>query len=210
RIERRELKVLWSEDARRFIEAVKNERLEALYSVALSLGLRRGEALGLRWSDVDLEARRLTVARSLQRIEGKLQIVETKSASARRTISLPQIAIRVLRNHRARQLQDRLIAGSEWEDTGLIFTNHDGRAVDPMALYRDFRRVLKKAGLPPIRLHDLRHSAAALMLSQDVPLKTIQEILGHSSISVTAGFYAHVGEQLKHKAADAIDAALGT
>lgn len=207
-IVRHEIKVLWQDDARRLLEAVKGERLEALYSVALALGLRRGEALGLKWVDLDLDAGRLTVLRSLQRVAGKLQLVETKTSSGRRTITLPQIALRALREHRRRQLQERLIAGSEWNDSGLVFTNYRGIPLEPMTLRRDFRRVLAKAGLPAMRLHDLRHSAASLMLTLGVPLKTIQEVLGHSSIGVTAGFYAHLGDELKQQAADAMDAAL--
>jgi integrase len=208
RIVRHEIKVLWPDDARRLLEAVKGARLEALYSVALALGLRRGEALGLKWVDLDLDAGRLTVLRSLQRVAGKLQLVETKTNSGRRTITLPQIALRALREHRRRQSQERLIAGSEWNDGGLVFTGYRGTPLEPMTLRRDFCRVLAKAGLPAMRLHDLRHSAASLMLTLGVPLKTIQEVLGHSSIGVTAGFYAHLGEQLKQQAADAMDAAL--
>jgi integrase len=194
--------------ARQLLDAARGERLEALYTVALSLGLRRGEALGLQWQDIDLEAGRLTVCRALQRLRDGLRLVETKTVKAVRTIVLPRYAVRALREHRRRQLEERLFAGSQWHETSLVFTNRSGKPFDPMMLHRDFRRLLRKAGLPDIHFHALRHSAAALMLAQGVPLKTIQEVLGHSSIAVTSGFYAHVGEHLKQEAADAMDAAL--
>jgi integrase len=106
-------------------------------------------------------------------------------------------------------LEARLAAGAAWRDQDLVFTNPVGGPIEPVLLHRDFQRVLKKAGLPRIKFHALRHSAASLMLAQGVPLKTIQEILGHSSIAVTSGFYAHLGDELKQAAADAMDRALG-
>jgi integrase len=123
---------------------------------------------------------------------------------------LPQYAIRALRAHRARQAQQRLAAGAQWRYTlGLLFTNRDGGFVEPVDLHRDFRRTLVKAGLPSIKFHALRHCAASLMLREGVPLKMIQELLGHSSIAVTSGFYAHLDEEFKQQGADAMDRALG-
>jgi integrase len=205
-IRRAPVAYLQPEQARTLLDAANGERLQALYTVALSLGLRRGEALGLKWEDVDLEGGRLIVRRALQRLREGLTLVETKTAKGNRMVLLPQFAIRALRDHRRRQLEERLSAGSDWHDMGLVFTNRNGSPIDPMTLHRDFRRLLAKAGLAPIHFHVLRHSAAALMLVQGVPLKTIQEVLGHSSLAVTSGFYAHVGEELKRQAAAAMDA----
>jgi integrase len=211
RIERQPVRVLSGAEANRLLEVAKGERFEAIYSVGLALGLRRGELLGLTWQDVDLDGAHLRVLRSLQRISGKLQFTETKTPKSRRTLPLPQYAVRALRAHRVHQLEERLAAGSAWIDGGLdlVFSNRTGGPVEPVNLRRAYKRVLGRAGLPSIRFQDLRHSAASLMLAQGVPLKTIQEILGHSSIAVTSGFYAHLGEQLKREAADAMDRVFG-
>ncbi len=223
RIERPPVRVLSVDEARKLIEAAKGERLEALYTVALALGLRKGEICALSWDNLDLDGARLSVVNSLQRIrdrhttEGpktRLEIVETKTQKSQRTLPLPQYAVKALRAHRVRQMEARLAAGgAAWHDhQGLVFTNPAGNLggpVEPVLLGRDFRRLLKKAELPRIKFHALRHSAASLMLAQGVPLKTIQEILGHSSLSVTSAFYCHLGDDLKRQAADAMDRALG-
>ena len=212
RVERFEGKTLIPEQARQFLDTAKGERLEALYTVALSLGLRMGEALGLRWQDVDLDRRTLTVNRILERIGrgqgSKLLLVEPKTSRSRRTVNLPDAAIRALRGHKVRQLEERLMAGSRWQDNGLVFPNTLGTPLEPHSLHDDFKRILVKAGLPDIRFHDLRHSAASLMLALGIPLRSIQDILGHSSIALTANLYAHVGEQLRREAADAMDGLL--
>ncbi len=221
RIERPAVRVLSVDEARKFIEAAQSERFEALYCVALALGLRKGEICGLSWKNIDLDAARLTVVNSLQRIRNadagpgirktRLEIVETKTQRSQRTLLLPQYAVRALRSHRLRQMEARLAAGPDWPGgVDLVFTNQIGAPVEPVSLHRAYKRLLKKAGLPDIKFHALRHSAASLMLAQGVPLKTIQEILGHSSIAVTSGFYAHLGEELKREAADAMDRVLGS
>ena len=210
RIERPAVHALSADQARTILQATVGTKYEALYALALSTGSRRGELLGLRWPDVDLEAGRLSITQSLQRIEGRLQLSEVKTARSRRTIPLPQYAIRALKAHRARQAQQRLAAGAQWRDTlGMIFTNDSGGFVEPVNLRRDFLRTLAKAGLPPMRFHNLRHGAATLMLREGVPLKMIQELLGHSSIAVTSGFYAHLDDEFKRQGADAMDRALG-
>jgi len=211
--------VLSIEEAHRFISAAQGERFEALYCVALALGMRKGEICALAWKQVDLEGARLSVVNSLQRIRDRnaapdtrktrLEIVETKTQKSQRTLPLPQYAIRALRAHRIRQIEAHLAAASEWREQGLVFSNSTGGPIEPVMLHRDFQRLLKKAELPRIKFHALRHSAASLMLAQGVPLKTIQEILGHSSIAVTSAFYAHLGEELKRQAADAMDAVFG-
>jgi integrase len=212
RVQRFEGKTLSPEQAKSLLGAAKGERLEALYTVALSLGLRMGEALGLRWEDIDLDRRTLTVNRILERIGrghgSTLQLVEPKTSRSRRTVNLPDAAGRALKAHRVRQLEERLAAGSAWCDHGLAFPTMKGTPYEPRELHVKFKLLLDKAGLPDIRFHDLRHSAASLMLAQGIPLRSIQEILGHGSIAMTANLYAHVGEQLKRQAADAMDAVL--
>jgi len=220
RIERPAVHVFSVDEARRFLEAAHGEPFEALYCVALALGLRKGEICALSWKNIDLDAARLSVINSLQRIRNldpdpgsrktRLEIVETKTQKSQRTVSLPQYAVRALRSHRVRQIEAKLAVGAQWPvGVDLVFTNQFGRPLEPVNLHRAYKRLLKKAGLPNVRFHDLRHSAASLMLAQGVPLKTIQEILGHCSIAVTSGFYAHLGEQLKREAADAMDRVLG-
>ena len=210
RMVRTERRTLSPDEARVFLNAAKDGKLEALYTVAVTLGLRMGEALGLRWQDIDLERRALTVNQTVERIgrghNSRLMMVEPKTSRSRRTLSLPGLATKAIRIHKIHQLENRLAAGPDWQDHGLVFSTGRGTPIEPRNLYRDFRRILKRAGLPVMRFHDLRHSAASLMLAQGIPLRSIQEILGHSSIAITANLYAHVGEQLKREAADVMDA----
>lgn len=149
-----------------------------LRRLGLALGLRRGELLGLRWADIGLDGARLGIVASLQRVGGKLELTETKTPKSRRTILLPQYAVRAFRAHRARQAEERLAAGNRWLDSALVFTNRLGRPVEPISLRRDFRRLLKKAELPMIRLHGLRHSAASLMLPEGVPSRRFRRSSG--------------------------------
>lgn len=210
RVKREEVEPLTPEQARAFLDAAKGERLEALYSVAVALGLRRSEALGLRWQDIDFEAETLRVRHSLQRIEGKLQLVEPKSLKSRRTIALPKATLKALKDHRKRQLEERMIAGSNWQDTDFVFTSTIGTPIEPDNLSRWFKPLLKKAGLPNIRFHDLRHTAASLLLVQGVSPRVVMETLGHSQISLTMNTYSHVMPVLQRDAAEKMDAILQT
>lgn len=131
RVPRRQVPVLTREQAQQFIEAVREDRLGALYTVALSLGLRQGETLGLRWAEVDLDGRTLTVGAALQRVPGRgLVLVEPKTKTSRRKIPLPRVCVAALREHRVRQLQERLLAGSLWVETGLVFTTMVGTGLE--------------------------------------------------------------------------------
>lgn len=196
------------DEARTFLDAVDGHRLEALFTVALACGLRQGEALGLRWQDVDVDGGTLRVSQQLQRIDGKLTLGEPKSKRSRRTIALPDIVRRALRAHRTRQLEERLLAGSAWRDTGFVFTTGIGTPLDPRNAQTAFKAVLRQAGLRPQRFHDLRHAAATLLLAQGVLPRTVMEILGHSQISVTMDTYSHIFPELKQDAADRMNAAL--
>jgi integrase len=205
RCERFKIEPLSPEEARALLEAAKGDRLEALYAVALACGLRMGEILGLRWRDVDLEQGRFAVSHALQRHKGAgLVLAETKTDRSRRTIALPAPLIAMLRTHRVRQIEERLLAGSRWRDTGFMFTSGIGTPLEPRRLFRVFKTMLKRARLPDIRFHDLRHSAASLMLAQGVPLRVVMEILGHSSISLTADTYSHVMPSLIQDATEKV------
>jgi integrase len=202
RVEKYEVQPITPEQARIFLQAIQGDRLEILFTVALSLGLRRGESLGLRWTDIDFENRTLRVKNSLQRIQGKLTLSEPKTKSSRRILDLPELLNCKLKEHRTRQLEEKLAAGHHWTDTGLVFTTRLGTPVDPRHVKRRLDPLLKKAGLPHYRVHDLRHFCASLLLAQGVPLKVVSEILGHSQINITADLYTHVLPSLRREAFD--------
>jgi integrase len=180
-----------------------------MLTVALATGMRRGEVLGLRWDDVDLDARQLAVRGTLKRMPKVGLVLDTpKTASATRAIPLPDHAVAVLREHRRQQNVERLAAGPEWQPTGFVFTTPIGSPVDPRNLTRDLHTVSTAAGLGPIRFHALRHTAATLMLTNGVPLEVISVTLGHASYAITADVYAKVGATLQRTAADVMDGLL--
>jgi integrase len=200
-IERAEVTILTPEQARIFLAAAKDDRLESLYWLALTTGMRRGEILGLRWQDVDLEEAVLTVRVQLQRIGGKAQLVEPKTATSRRTIALPPVTVEALKRQRTRQHQERLLAGSKWRDHDLIFASVIGTPMDAVTFARKFDQALKRAGLPHIRVHDLRHTVATFMLAQGIAPKLAMDALGHSNLSMTMGTYQHVTVHLRREIA---------
>lgn len=203
KVERAEFQPFGPEEARRLLVAAKGDRLEALFTVAIAMGLRQGEALGLTWDDVDLEAGRIHVRKQLQRVGGKLQRVELKTSSGRRTLTLPNLIVTALRDHRQRQLAAGIAP------TGFVFTATNGSPLDARNVVRSYKVLLGNAGLPDRRFHDLRHSAATLMLVQGVPARVVQAILGHSKIDITLGLYSHAIPELHQDAADRMDALLG-
>jgi integrase len=209
RVPHRPVEPLSPDEARQFLDAIRGDRNEALYSVAMALGLRKGEALGLRWPDIDLDGPALMVRFALQRVDGKRQLVEPKSERSRRTLPLPDIAVKALRTHRTRQLQERLVAGSRWQETGHVFTTTVGTPMDERKVSSDFKKALARARLSPKRFHDLRHTAASLLLAQGVHPRTVMETLGHSQVSLTLNTYSHVMPAVMRDAADKMDAILG-
>jgi integrase len=210
RQERRRFQAWDVEEARRFLEAVRGDRLEALYAVALALGLRQGEALGLTWANVDLDRGVLRVTHQLQWLDGIPQLVEPKSTSAVRVLRLPALLAEALRRHRIRQREERLAAGPSWRGNawGLVFTTQIGTPLDPKNLRRWFRRACLRAGVRPIRFHDLRHTCATLLLAQDIPARVVQEILGHSNVTLTLDTYTSVLPRHLSAAAERIDTLL--
>ena len=210
RIERREMRALSVAEVGRLLAATADDAHGPLYALAVGSGLRAGELCGLRRADVDLTARSLVVRRSLAKgYGGGYELGEPKTARSRRTVMLPAVAIEGLRRAKARQAAAKLAAGTAWQDRDrLVFTDAVGRPVRPDAVSAAFRATADRLGLP-VRLHDLSHTAASLMLAAGVPLKVVSEMLGHSSIGITADVYAHVTPELRREAADAMDRALG-
>jgi len=194
------------------LEVAKQDRLYALYALALTTGMRQGELLGLRWADVDLDRATVHVRQQLRRLKGEgMHFSEPKTARGRRTIALPDMAIDVLKLHRKAQLEARLAAGSLWQDYDLVFPNQTGKPMERQNINRrSFLPLLDKAGLPRIRFHDLRHSAATLLLAQGVHPKVVQERLGHSQISLTMDTYSHVLPDMQQEAARKPDAFFST
>jgi len=206
KVERFEIRPFTPDEARQFLSAIRGERLESLYSVALTMGLRQGEALGLRWQDVDLDLGNLRINKQLQRINGKFQLVEPKTPRSRRTLALPGSIVVGLREHRNRQLKERVVAGERWEASDLVFTTETGRPLDGTVVSHHFHRQLDRAGIMQRRFHDLRHSCATLLLVQGVSPRVVMDVLGHSQIALTMNTYTHVLPQLRREAAERMEA----
>jgi len=211
RVERPEPQPLTPEQARAFLAAVSEDRLAPLYTLALSLGARQGELLALTWPDVDMAGRTVSIRRTLQRYDGGWHLDPPKTERSRRTIALPASLVEMLRAHRSRQLEERLRAGPAWQGEqwgDLVFANEIGEPLPGTQLTRRFQAVLATLGLPRQRFHDLRHAAATFMLSEGVSLRTTMELLGHSTIAVTANTYSHVLPELQRDATDRVSALL--
>jgi integrase len=205
RVRRREVQPLTVEEAALLLDAVREDRLFALYAVALGEGLRRGEALGLRWSDIDLENDTLRVSVSLQRSDGELQLTEPKTARSKRTVPLPGACVEALTEHRQRQKQEEAAAPVWLNDWNLVFTTTIGTPLDPQNVLHQFQAVCERVGLPRLRFHDLRHTCASLLLAQGVEARVIMDTLGHSLIGTTLNLYAHVMPATQRDAAGKMD-----
>jgi integrase len=200
---RREMHTLTEEEVGRLFEATRGHRLRALWVLLVTTGLRLGEAQGLRWSDIDVANGRLVVNRALQRQTGSGHVfVEPKTARSRRTVYLAPGTLSALSEHRRRQVEDQLAAGPEWNNSGLVFTTAIGRPADGTWVSKWFHRALNQAGLPRVRIHDLRHTAATHLLRRGVHPKIVQELLGHSTISLTLDTYSHLAPALNAEVAN--------
>lgn len=209
------------DQAKKFLTVAKTHRLEALFSVALACGLRLGEATGLTWDDVDLETGEVRVRQQLQAVKKQLVLQELKTEKSRRTLIVPDVCLVALKEHRTKQLQERLKAGPRWVNSGLVFTTYRvckegkgehlkvGAGLHPRNVTRVLDGLLKAAQLPHLRFHDLRHSAASLLIAAGVELAEVSMLLGHSELRVTMDFYAHLQKQTAAKAARRMDAVLG-
>ena len=216
KVRREEIVPLDPPQARLFLDASQGEQFEALFVLSLTTGLRMGEALGLKWSDVDIEAATLRVNRQLQRMRrdsengapGTLAFSEPKNAS-RRTVDLSLRSCMALRSHRKRQMEERLRDGAVWRDHGLVFATTVGTPLDAQNIVnRHFKPLLKRSELPDIRWHDLRHTYATLLLARGVHPKYVQTALGHASIQLTLDTYSHWMPSMGRDTAAAIDDAL--
>jgi integrase len=209
RLQRQEMHALTREQAHQLLAAAAGHCLEALYVLAVTTGMRQGELLGLRWTDIDLQDGWLCVRQALQYQPGKGYVfVEPKTATSRRRIKLPTVAVERLSQHRIRQYRERLALGPAWTDLNLVFPNTVGKPMDGIHLLRrEFLPLLQRAGLPRIRFHDLRHTAATLLLSKrHASLNAVCQMLGHSNAAITVGVYGHVTGDMEHQTADAMDA----
>jgi len=187
------------EQARRFLDAVKGDRLEALYILGLTTGMREGELFGLRWADVNLDAGAVYVVRQL------------KTRSARRQVLLASVAVDALTRHLANQREECRQLGPAWDEQGLVFPNTVGRPLHSSNfLQRSFYPLLERAGLPHIRFHDLRHSAATLLLGLGIHPKIVSEMLGHSQIGITLDLYSHVTATMQQEAVRAFEGLFGS
>ncbi len=188
-----EIKPLTMEQAKILLSAAKGDALEALWVLALTTGMRRGEMLALKWQDINFEQSMLHVRRIFTRAPGRRYIEsEPKTEKSKRTIMLTSITVETLKQHRIRQLEARLQMGPEWEEHDLVFCTSLGTPLNPNTALERFKKLLKKAGLPDMRLHDLRHSIATILLSMGTHPKIVQELLGHNRIQETVDTYSQV------------------
>ena len=187
--------------------ATKDSRFEALFQVAITTGMRQMELLGLKWTDLDWIKRTIKVERQLIRPDGNTvpKYAPTKTKFGRRVVDLGVQTIEILRKHLERQQNERLTAGDRWVENGLIFTTRFGTPIHPRNLLREFKTLLKKTGVPPIRFHDLRHTAASLMLNHGVPVIVASRRLGHAKPSITLDIYGHLIPSMQAEAAQLLD-----
>ncbi|MFF4644714.1 tyrosine-type recombinase/integrase [Streptomyces sp. NPDC001389] len=204
RAKQREIRPWTLEETLAFLEAARGEALYAAFVLAIAMGLRRGELVGLRWSDLDLDKRVLHVRQQTQRRRGQLYQDDPKSRR-QRAVPLPAICIAPLRWHRLQQRAIFLETGVEWSEAGPVFATRNGRTVEPRNVYRAFTRVAAAAGLRVVRLHDARHGCATLLTAAGVAPRVIMEILGHSQISITMDVYTHVVDDTKREAISHMD-----
>ena len=209
RVERKEIMPLDRKQARTLLEETSGDRLEALYGLAVHTGMREGELLGLKWEDVDLECSVLRLRRAVVREGGKTAFGDLKTPKSRRSVRLTRAAAIVLRSHLKRQLEEMERLGSLYQPGGLVFATESGTLINPSNLRnRSFKPLLKRAGLPDICFHDLRHTCATLLLSQGTHPKLVQELLGHATIAMTLDTYSHFLPSMGDQTVRAMEAAL--
>jgi integrase len=202
----------------KLLPAIAQDRLFAAIFLGFGTGLRRGEVLALRWKDVDVRTGTLQVRQALVRVTNhnvpkgekrtRLLFQEPKTSPSRRTIPIPEACLAALKQHKARQAEEKLLLGQAYHDYGLVFCQADGKPIDPRNFLRSFDRLIAQAELPPIRFHDARHTFATLMLELGESPKTVQTMLGHSRVAITLDIYSHVSLELEKKAAAKLNAAL--
>lgn len=197
-----------AEDARKFLATVESDSLAAMWALLLARGLRRGEAAGLRWEHVGLADGSIRIVHTLVMVQGHVQESVPKTKTGRRTVPLDAHLVGLLTARRRSQAADRLRAGEAWTDSGYVFTNKLGERLSPDWISGRFEDLVRTAKLPRIRLHDTRHTAASIMVATRVPAKVVQEMLGHSHVSITLSLYAHVTPTMGREAGEALSASL--
>jgi integrase len=206
----KEMRPLTSQEARRLLQEARGNRLEALYVLAVTTGMRQGELLALKWQDVDLENATVSVRRTLTRSGGRYTLGEPKTKKSRRSIRLTTRAADALGQHLERQLSEMQVLGDAYADQGLVFTTNTGAPINPSNVrQRSFAPLLKMANLPRIRFHDLRHTCATLLLGKGTHPKLVQELLGHATVAITLDTYSHVMPGMGDQTARAMQDALG-
>jgi integrase len=182
---RRDLPAWSAEQLAAFLRHVRNDRLSALWRLLAMTGCRRGEALGLRWEDVDMAAGVIAIRQTLVPVDGKVCVSDPKTASGRRTIALDPVTLEALKDHAARQADEQSEWGAAWTDSGYVFMREDGHELDPHQISKEFQRQLAAAALPRIPLHGLRHTYATLALSSGTNPRIVSGRLGHSTVALT-------------------------
>ena len=208
-IRNKQMRPLTEDELLKFFEVAKEDRLFPAFVLVATTGLRRGEVCGLKWDCVDLEEGVLITRRQLLILDDGLHLEEdTKSKRGRRRITLTDDAVRELKAHRARQAEEQLLLGKAYQKNNLVFCKADGTKIDPREFTKHFQRLLEEAELPRVRLHDLRHTHASLLLARGVHPKVVQERLGHSSITMTLDLYSHMTPGLDEAAAATLNGLL--
>jgi integrase len=198
-----------TDEARDFLRAVKGGRHEAVWTTILMLGLRRSEVCGLRWEHVDFVNRSLRIAQSVQRVEGELRVMPTKSRRSNRTVPLPGRALYALAQHHSRVQRRTATPGRPGRTDGNVFGTANDTALDPRNLTRMFGLACQHHGIRVVRLHDLRHTCVSLLLALGVHPRVVMEIVGHSAIEMTMNVCGHVNIETQRQALDGLDSALG-
>ncbi|MFG2299986.1 tyrosine-type recombinase/integrase [Actinacidiphila glaucinigra] len=204
-VEQRDLSPWSLDETLDFLAAARTDPLYAAFVLAIALGFRRGEIIGLRWQDVDLEQRVIRVRKQRQRVHGEVYDDDPKGRRRKQSLPLPAMCVAPLRWQRMRQAAMRERAGEQWTESDYVFTTRTGRPVEPRNLYRSFTRVAGSAGLRVIRLHDARHGCATLLTAAGVAPRVVMEILGHSQIAVTMNVYTHVVQDTQREAVSHMD-----
>jgi integrase len=208
-VERREALYLSAADVSALLKAAQPSRYYPALALIASTGIRRGEALALKWCDVDLDAGLMRIKATIQRIDGKLVVSEPKTVRSRRPIPLSPPVVAMLRKHRTTQLEERLAAVDQWSDTGLVFTTELGTPCEPRNLLRVMEAAAEKVGLKGVGVHSLRHSAAVALLEGGTHIKAVADLLGHSSIAITGDTYGHSTDVAVRAGVDDLAATLG-
>ena len=199
-----EMRVWSAKQTLAFLDASAAHRLHAAFVLLATTGMRRGEVVGLRWADVDLDSARLQVRQAVTTVENRIVVDSPKTRRSRRSVTLDEDTVAALRSHRRRQAGERLVAGALWQDAGMVFTNELGAMLQRDAVSRAFAAVVRQSGLPRIRLHDLRHGWASLALEAGIHPKVVSERLGHSAVGITLDTYSHVVQGLDAEAATTV------